>query len=550
MNKLSFLAIATCFAISSCSKLLNEDVRSQITDDYISTEEGFENAVNAGYSFLKAFYGGDEYGASITVFGTDLFTNGFDGGIKYLNTYDANLNPRNAACNAIWNSLYMAINTCNAAINRAPGIGGMDENLKNVRVAECRFLRAEYYFLLVQLFGPVPLKLQETRGIDREATRAPLQAVYDSIIEDLNDAVQTLPVEASDYGRATKPAAEHLLAKVYLTKASSAAKQQDDYDNAAKYAENVINNYNFKLLDDYSKIFEEGAGEKNSEVIWSVQNSKDFLTVGLGNTLHLYFIMKYDDLPGLKRDIQNGRPYARFKPTVFTLQQLFDRQHDGRFEKIFKRVFYCNNPGTFKNNHGETITLNTGDTAIYLSDRKLTADELKRSDSKYSVYNPEEQTERVFPVLNKFLDPERPDMNEMRGSRDFLAMRLSETYLIAAEALMMTGQKDKAVKYINIVRRRAAKTGHTDAETNNNKLAMEITPDQLNIDFILDERGRELLGELTRWFDLVRTGKLIERVKKYNPVAAANIKPYHILRPIPQDQIDRSSTEMEQNEGY
>ena len=53
---------------------------------------------------------------------------------------------------------------------------------------------------------------------------------------------------------------------------------------------------------------------------------------------------------------------------------------------------------------------------------------------------------------------------------------------------------------------------------------MEIQPDQLTIDFILEERARELGGEQQRWFDLKRTGKLIEYVKKYNPDAKDNIK--------------------------
>jgi hypothetical protein len=81
---------------------------------------------------------------------------------------------------------------------------------------------------------------------------------------------------------------------------------------------------------------------------------------------------------------------------------------------------------------------------------------------------------------------------------------------------------------------------------------MEITADQLNQDFILDERARELLGEQTRWFDLKRTGTLVERVRKYNPDAAPNIQEFHTLRPIPQDQIDRTQPagSFAQNEGY
>jgi hypothetical protein len=81
---------------------------------------------------------------------------------------------------------------------------------------------------------------------------------------------------------------------------------------------------------------------------------------------------------------------------------------------------------------------------------------------------------------------------------------------------------------------------------------MEITAEQLTLDFILDERSRELLGEMHRWFDLKRTGKLVERVKLHNIDAATNIQEFHNLRPIPQDQLDRvtNKEEFKQNEGY
>src|SRR5690554_4715062 len=554
MKKLILINImAACAIFSSCESQISEDVRTQITDNYLNTALGFNDGVNASYSFLRNFYGIDETGSSLTVFGTDTFTNGFDGGNKSLNFYNSQLNSRQSLVVNIWNNMYIAINTCNAVITRADQVTDMDEGLKNIRLAEVRFLRAKYYFLLVQLFGPVHLTLTETQGVETTASRAPVEEVYEAIVNDLNMAVQALPIEATDYGRATKPAAEHLLAKVYLTRAGSEARQSDDYKNAAELAQNVINSYNFKLLDDFEKVFEQGAGEKSSEVIWSVQNSTNFLTAGGvgccdgGNTLHTSFLMKYDDLPGMQRDIVNGRPWARFKPTDFTLETLFDRRWDDRYEKSFKRVFYSNKPGTYTID-GRQVTLNLGDTALYMPDREWTAAEISKAN--YLVYPPSRQNERVYPVLKKFSDPERPDVQEMRGSRDVLIFRFAETYLIAAEALLMTGDLTQSAAYINVVRSRAAKKGTTDAETQNNLEKMQVSPETLNMDFILDERARELLGELTRWFDLVRTGKLIERVKKFNPVAAVEIQPFHVLRPIPQDQIDRTSVEFSQNPGY
>ncbi|WP_428664323.1 RagB/SusD family nutrient uptake outer membrane protein [Runella sp.] len=545
---LSLLGIS--LFLSSCLNQLEEDVRTQATDPYLTTAAGFQEAVNAAYASLKTVFCAIEDNGIIpiiTVFGTDTFTNGFDGGFKMMNFYNSDLNPRTNAVTFNWNNLYTSINTCNAVVSRAPQVTGLAEDVKNVRVAEVRFIRAEYYFLLVQLFGPVHLTLTETVGIETTATRAPIKDIYDAIIKDLEFAVQTLPVTAANYGRVTKPAAENLLANVYLARATSEAKQAGDYAKAAELAKGVISKYSFKLLDDFGKAFEQGSGEKNSEVIWAIQNSKDVISNGPGNSMHLYFIMKYDDLIGVQRDIPNGRPYARYKPTDFTLNTLFNRQLDSRYDKSFKRVFYCNKPGTYTIN-GKSVTLATGDTAVFLPDREWTADEISRA--KYSVYTPSKQTERVFPTLTKFLDPQRAGVNDIPGSRDLLFFRLAETYLTAAEALMMSGNNAEAATYINVVRRRAAKTGATAAATEANRTAMEISPNQLNIDFILDERARELLGEGTRWIDLVRTGKLVERVKKYNPVAAPNIKDFHVLRPIPQQQIDRTEGEFKQNPGY
>jgi hypothetical protein len=549
-KKLTISILGMGLFLTSCLSQLEEDVRTQVTDSYLSTSAGFNEAVNASYASLKTNFCAIEDNGILpvlNVFGTDVFTNGFDGGYKMMNFYNSDLNPRTPVVERVWNNLYIAINTCNAVITRAAQVTGLTDAVKNTRVAEVRFIRAEYYFMLVQLWGPVHLTLEETTGVETTAARAPVKDIYEAIIKDLDFAVQNLPATAAQYGRVTKPAAENLLASVYLARATSEAKQAGDYAKAVELAKGVISKYTFKLVDDFGKIFEQGANEKNSEVIWAIQNNKDVISNGPGNTMHLYFVMKYDDLVGMQRDIANGRPYARYKPTEFTLNTLFNRQLDSRYDKSFKRVFYCNKPGTYTIN-GKSVNMAAGDTALYITDREWSAAEI--SQAKYTVWTPSRQNERVFPTLTKFLDPQRAGVNDQPGSRDLLFFRLAETYLIAAEALMMSGNSAEAATLVNTVRRRAAKTGTTAAETEANRKAMEVIANQLNIDFILDERARELLGEGTRWIDLARTGKLVERVKKYNPVAAANIKDFHVLRPIPQQQIDRTEGEFKQNPGY
>lgn len=133
----------------------------------------------------------------------------------------------------------------------------------------------------------------------------------------------------------------------------------------------------------------------------------------------------------------------------------------------------------------------------------------------------------------KYFDTKRADLNSP-SVRPVIVFRLAETYLIAAEAAFMLGNMPDAVKYINAVRERAAyPTGNTTA--------MDITAADVSLDFILDERTRELCGENVRWWDLVRTGMLLQRVRMHNKEAAANIIGKHILRPIPQAQIDATT---------
>ena len=176
----------------------------------------------------------------------------------------------------------------------------------------------------------------------------------------------------------------------------------------------------------------------------------------------------------------------------------------------------------------------------------------------YTLIPVDNNTNHFFPGLLKWLDPERPDMNYEQGSRNFTRMRLGETYLIAAEAAGRMGDYDKAAEYVNKVRQRAAyKEGEvkpkewtlveggesSEAEASTEQAMMVAASDISNdfIGFMLDERCRELFGEMNRWEDLVRTETLFDRVMKYNPDAAKNIKAHHKLRPIPQNHIDRLS---------
>jgi starch-binding outer membrane protein, SusD/RagB family len=244
----------------SCSNVLEEKVISSIGNDYINTPKGFEDAARAAYAPLRAYYG-TQQGLTMTEYGTDLYATGADGGYKGFHFYDTQLNSFVDFLANVWDELYRGINTCNAVIERAPAATGITDALKKQRVAEMKFLRAHYYYLLLQQWGPVDLRLTETLAPTKKTSRAPEADIYKAIISDLESALPDLEnkIRSSDYGRATKPAAEHLLARVYLTRATSASKAADDYAKAATYAGNVINNYTFKLLPDFASVFIQGA---------------------------------------------------------------------------------------------------------------------------------------------------------------------------------------------------------------------------------------------------------------------------------------------------
>lgn len=546
--KLLGLTSAILLGTASCSDLLTETVVSSISNDYIATTPGFIAATNAAYTPLRSFYA-TERGISMSEFGTDIYSAGADGSYKGFHFYDSQLTSSVDILAQLWDETYKGINTINAVIDRAPAVTGISDAIKTQRVGEMKYLRAHYYYILVQQFGPLDLRLKETTGPTKTATRSTEQAVYKQIEKDLLESIPVLENKkaSSEYGRATKAAAENLLAKVYLTRASSKFAEATDYANTASLCNNVINNYGFKLLPDFASVFLQGAGEINDEVIFSVQYTSDPLTNGLidnqGNKLHLYFGMQYDVQPGMKRDVANGRPFKRLKPTPYLLNTVFaERTNDTRYKKTFKDTWLSNNPGTYNTNFDVTkssVTYKAGDTTIYIPGYEMSVAE--RAKKKYQVLVPSLYNYALFPTLQKFFDPLRPDMTYESGSRDYCVHRLADTYLMLAEAQVKLGKQAEAVAAINMVRVRAAAAGKTEE--------MKVTAVDMNL--IMEERARELAGEQTRWMDLKRWNNLLERVKLYNVDAAANILDKHLVRPIPQKQVDLSENGgFPQNPGY
>lgn len=552
------------FGAQSCDKTLEEELVSDVSAaSYYTTPAGLEDAVDATYYYMRYIYS-NERAYMLTTFGTDTYTNGADGGHKSFNYYDNGLSSESSMVEQMWEYLYKGINQANAVLNRSGAIEGIDPGVLLHRQAEVRFLRALYYFILVQQWGDVHLTLEETVGAEVTANKTPEGEIYEqAIIPDLEFAIANLlpQSEQSDWGRATKGAAEFLLGKALLTRGYKSFGQSGDFSNAEAYFSNVINNYGYALQSSIDQVFDQD-NQKNSEIIFSVQYSVDPILNGTeGNRGHLYFLMEYDIQPGMVRDIENGRPFKRFRLTNY-MRDVWaaNRDNDSRYDLTYKHVWYSNKASSIptwtqenvdagaKNADGTPAVVGepkftVGDTAIFIpgpgKDDEWPA--LRKLQTRYRVYTTDEYTEKIFAHTNKHIDPRRAAIQWEAGSRDWYVMRLADAYLLRAEARFKQGNPDGAAADINVVRERAAWPGK--------EADMMIAGADVSMDFILEERARELDAEQERWYDLTRTGTLVERVKLYNP-QATGIEDYHVHRPIPQTQIDRTQGGYAQNCGY
>lgn len=563
IKKLSPFILVLC-VIVSCKKQLEEyNPAGATAESLFKSPEGFEASVNATYTFNRSFYGKEE-GFAMMEMGTDIWTNAANNGGTGTNgifpqpsfmTYQSLISDNPWLHTRMWQPCYAGINLCNTALKYI-GSAGLSAARKPVLEAELRFMRAWYYYHLVETFGDVHFTLEPTETMVTTASRMPVATIYNQVLSDVNFAVANLPTTTADYGRITKPAAEAFLSRLHLTRGNN--------QEASNYANSVIKNPAFKMLTNYADLWNI-SNQRNTEVLWAVNYSTN-LAVNAGSNLgHSMFLMEYNTLPGMTRDLANGIPNVRYMPTLFLLN-LFNESDDARFTASFKQAWIANNAGTIPKwsateaaqNPALTPLINQnkfaiGDTAVFVS--KYAIDDFQQNYTtrfRYKTYDvndvyaadgtPKDRFHYIS--LKKFDDPTRANAQEAQSARDAFLIRLAEMYLNAAEAQFKLGKLDSAAYFINEVRKRAALPGR--------QTAIQIAPATVTLDFILDERAREFAGEQMRWFDLKRTGKLVERVKKYNPDAAPHIKEYHVSRPIPQAQLDAVTNKQEfnQNPGY
>lgn len=563
-SKNIWMSIVLLYSIlASCS----EKVLDETPIDFLSPDNAYSNEAGAlqGITALhnrvrSAYYSFGEFGVmNWATHGSDLGYNGETpaAGQLYLNSYQ-DMTPiwRNVV--DTWNAGFEVIQWANVLIdavekadssNFSGGAAG-----KNKYIAEARFFRAFSYRYLVSTYGDIPLLTSPVNSAKADFVRDPAASIYNQMAEDFTFAAQHLPRPGQQDapGRITQGPAWHYLAETYL--------EQGKAELAVEAATHVVNDYNYKLMTERfgtrlgNDVF--GSGDvffdlfgfgnhnltNNTESMWVIQSEPNI--TGGGQIASAYiFGPRYFDLDvtpdGYKAflgNLYNGmytgyndtlsRPTANVRGTnlIYYTIWLSDWNNDIRnAEHNIKRNFYYDNPASAY--HGRKI-----DFSLYTPART----------------NPISDTCKVlFPVHTKFTDPMHYFLQPNRSGggithKDWYALRFAETLLLRAEAYADLGQLDLAAADINKIRERANAT--------------PVLPADVTIDYILDERARELYGEEWRLIILRRTGKLLERVRKYNdnPLCpGAFIEEKNIHWPIPQTQIDLNvNAVFAQNPGY
>ena len=231
------LALAPIIGLAAGCTDLTEHPVTGVDASYFQSVAGANAATTGTYAFLRNIYGG-ETEVIMTMVGTDSWEKGDQlpaNGNAFWNDYSAQLAATipagNGGTNGLqerWSSNYQGINAANTAIAAIGSATGLDATTKNTRLAEARFLRALFYFDLVRTYGALQLNLEPTQGVVTTATRTSPDSIYGvAIVPDLQFAINNLPVKQTEFYRATKGAAQTLLADVYLTRA-----KQGDFDRA------------------------------------------------------------------------------------------------------------------------------------------------------------------------------------------------------------------------------------------------------------------------------------------------------------------------------
>lgn len=560
--KYIFIILFACINLIGC----NEDAfLKEKPLDFYSPENSLENSAHFQTSLNHLYnrtrnmlWNIDADSRYALYYATDLAFNATDYYVPAkLNDYKNVMVPTFGVPLNIWRESYDIISNSNMILNRLSTASEITESEKNRLLGEALFFRAFAYRNLSHLFGGVPLLLEEVTAPRRDYVRSSRKETYSQIQKDLEDAIKYLSdIDNVKDGQVNKQVAKHLLTEIYIS--------LDMYDEAIQSASDVINHPATGLMtsrfgsqsnkpgDVYWDLFrlnnQNRTTSGNTEGLWIIQN--EYQNQGSSNwNMPWTIIPFYQNIQVEEKnssgetvkttaflgvsDGKGGRGVGWMQGTDYFFNEIWDDSNDIRnSENNIIRDLRIDNP------------------ASPAFGKWLVADGYyKQVDSirywypivtKFSRMNnfPEDLwlKSNGNPIITEF--GEHLLINDANSNyKDEYLFRLAETYLLRAEAYLLKNDIGAATKDINTIRARAN--------------ASPISESQLDIDFILDERLRELYFEELRMVTLTRMGKLVDRARRYNPKTGPTIEDYHNLWPIPYSEIERNTNAViEQNPGY
>ncbi|HRB51102.1 MAG TPA: RagB/SusD family nutrient uptake outer membrane protein, partial [Niabella sp.] len=519
-NKIYILLLVVIFTGVSCSKsFLDEEPYSSYRTGATDAQSIDAQVVGLHRTFAELWgWSGQQGFLSCWQIGTDITSAGSTQGVENPFYQYPNLNSENAGVSYLWLKCYDFINHANVIID---AVG--ENNTK--ASAEAKFFRAYAYNLLVTLWGDVPLLKNAVSAPAFNYTRQPVAEIDKLIDEDLTYAIANLPDlgKASNESRINKDMARQLAAEAYLR---IGVRDQSYFAKAEKAATDIINNTSYKLIEArYGKYLGEGGdyyrdmfrfgnqrrSQGNTEAIWTfeLELNKNVNGGTIDNPQHRRVWQpayhKWDGM--VNADSLGGRGNGRLRLSNFMKYTAWaGLDGDVRNSNFnIRRTTNYNRPG-FSATIGVTangyrvasnspsavnvVTIKTGDKVIPFATDSL---------------------EVWFPFPTKWGGYDPTDDFGYALVKDWPVMRFSETYLLRAEARLRQNNTSGAAEDINILRNRAFKTARA---TSGNPNLGKVSASDITIDFILDERARELISEENRRMTLVRMGKLKERIAK------------------------------------
>lgn len=522
-------------------------------DNAYSTTSDFQSALTDLYARVREIhYGGNGDAHFAHFLATDVAQNA-RGDANRLGNYGTFMNPTNGTIAYHWVRWYKIISNANTIIARVAE-ANVSPDQQVAIAAEAKFFRAFAYRYLVYLYGGVPLVVDEILNPKQDFSRASREEVLNQIVSDATAAAAGLPaIDQVVDGKVSNLVAWHLLAETYLSLGRA--------DEAIAAATTVIDDAHTALM---TSRFGSRAGEKPGDVYWDLFRRGNQNRKSSGNTEALWVIQMEVDVPGgfLESSGSATHTLERWAGPVAWLTFKDPAGKEGTLTK----------PQSNYNSGGRGVSF-MSNTDYYLyelwesdwyNDIRNAPHNIVRdfyynnpasawfdsSSVKYPSPTWLSQKWRWYPYPTKITTPgdhpealfENKELLTLKASAgstytDQYLLRLAETYLLRAEAYLAKGDPARAAADINTVRARAQ--------------ARPVAPADVTLDYILDERARELVYEEQRRITLHRTGKLVERVRRYNKLNGPNIQDFHDLWPIPFSEIEANvNSPLTQNPGY